>query len=308
MIDLCLLSICTTRHFPLQTIALTTLIELLGSALTLQGTEGGMSIHITATRSPFTPEQVSLLLDDTPFFQYITLYLWERLSDDHDQTTHSQASKLLSMLHSMLPNDQCDELIHQQLASVPRQDNEWPMLEQYKRFSQLWNSTRDVPSFNDEYFTKSFSCCLLSTMAMLNVTGHYSLKALVEQWTCDCFAHGDINRILDSLLIVFLSLDTARIGIQRVNSLFPKDFSLDASVSSGDGDETNEIICSMTFEQEYPEEHDDEYTNDYETEQEDGDEDKRVRSFKGINCIHGHFSILDRFQRRQPSSRFGLPR
>jgi hypothetical protein len=189
-IDLCILSLCKSNHFSLQTIAISLLIELFGYTLSSSNSNEKLSII------PLFPQkQVLLLVNETHFFQHIIADLWEYLSDRYDREYNLKSSHLLSMLHSMLPNNLCEDLICNQIfiQNITQDENDVKILEGYKRFFKLWNSTRDVSFLTNEYLTKSFQHCLLCVLNILQKSNNFCLKSIVEQWICDCFVHGEKN-------------------------------------------------------------------------------------------------------------------
>lgn len=127
------------------------------------------------------------MLNETDFFQYIIAYLWEYLSEKYNREYNLKVSHILLLLHSMLPNNLCEDLIYKQLSLRNNQQFQTEMntIEVYKRFFKLWNSTRDI--FN---ITKSFQNCLIYVLNILKESNHDSLKLMIEQWTYDCFIHG----------------------------------------------------------------------------------------------------------------------
>ena len=204
-IDLCVLSVCQSGHFFIQTIAISVLIELLGYTLCLTngkssnellpGTNLTLPDNISIIPS-FNQEQVALLINETLFFQHITAYLWEYLSDRYERQYNLKASRILSMLHSMLPNCDCEDLICNQLSSthIQQYENELLIMEAYKRFFKLWNSTRDISIVTYGHLSKTFERCLLIVISVLNESNNHCLKSIVQQWTCDCFVHGKHER------------------------------------------------------------------------------------------------------------------
>ena len=211
-IDLCVLSVCESGHFFIQTIAISVLIELLGYTLCLSqpksnnnsneislGTSLTLPDNVSIIPS-FNQEQVSLLINETLFFQHITAYLWEHLSEKYERQYNLKASRILSMLHSMLPNCDCEDLICNQLSSthIQQYENELTIIDAYKRFFKLWNSTRDISIVTYGHLTKTFERGLLIVISILNESNNHCLKSMVQQWTCDCFIHGNIQLFLCS--------------------------------------------------------------------------------------------------------------
>jgi hypothetical protein len=212
-IDLCVLSVCESGHFFIQTTAISILIELLGYTLCLSNSKTINNIsketnlilpdNISIIPS-FNQEQASLLINETLFFQHITAYLWEHLSEKYERQINLKASRILSMLHSMLPNCDCEDLICNQLSStrIQHYENELIIIDAYKRFFKLWNSTRDTSLITYGHLTKTFERCLLIIISILNESNNHCLKSMVQQWTYDCFIHGKQNKTTDFFLCV----------------------------------------------------------------------------------------------------------
>jgi hypothetical protein len=163
LMDLCVLALCRTGHFSFQTIAISVLIEF------------------------------SLFLNETDFFQYIIAYLWEYLSEKYNREYNLKAVYSLLILHSMLPNNLCEDLVCKQLSFMNNQQFliDVNVIEGYKRFFKLWNSTRDLSNIK-----KSFQQCLIHVLSILKESGHHCLKSMVEQWIYDCFIRGKKKAIV----------------------------------------------------------------------------------------------------------------
>ncbi|CAF1177973.1 unnamed protein product, partial [Rotaria sordida] len=281
--DICVLSLCISDHFSLQTIAISVLIELFGYTLSLYSSNKKNSIDILANNqliiSSFTYEQVLLLINETEFFQYIIAYFWEYLNDKYDREYNLKASHILSILHSMLPNNLCEDLIYNQLSLINIQQIEIDIkiIEEYKKFFKLWNSIRNIPHIKNEHITKSFQHCLIYILKILKESNDYCLKSIVQKWTYDCFTHGDVCRIFDILLIMLLHSDTARVSIQRFDPIIHKEFFLDQQIN------INEIKFSMIPDDENNEDYDDEFVHDDKVQEEETDHDKRIRAISSIN-------------------------
>ena len=241
-IDLCILAVCQSGHFSIQTIAISVLIELLGYTLCLSNpkssdgnpTGTGLILPENVSIIPsFNQEQVNLLINETLFFQHITAYLWEHLSDRYERQSNLKASRLLSMLHSMLPNGDCEDLICNQLSltQIQQYDNEMIIIDAYKRFFKLWNSTRDISIITFRHLMKTFEQCLLIVINILKESNNHCLKSMVQQWICDCFIHGDIYRIFDILLTILLNPDTARISVQKLHPVNHREYFLNRQIN-----------------------------------------------------------------------------
>ncbi|CAF1093610.1 unnamed protein product [Adineta ricciae] len=231
-VDLIILAFCQT---PLQAQATSVLIEICSHSLN--------NHHLCSF------EQVLFLLNETEFFRYIVAYLWEYLSEKCSRECKYRASCNLSSLHSMLPNDLCEDYI---LKNFEEPTSEWEVMEKYKRFFHLWNSTRDRLS-------RSFQSCLVHVLNRLNDSKDSCLKLLIQQWVYDCFVHGDIYRFFDIFMMQLLDVDTTRREIQRVDWI----------VVGADSDEIQFVL---------PMDADDNDENDYA----ETDDDKRVL----LNCIN----------------------
>ncbi|CAF5144475.1 unnamed protein product, partial [Rotaria sp. Silwood1] len=258
--------------------AISILIELFGYTLSLYISHKKDSIDILTTNlliiPSFTQEQVSLLVDETEFFQYIIAYFWEYLSDKYGREYNLKASHLLSIVHSMLPNNLCEDLILNQLSlkNIQQIEIDIKIIEEYKKFFKLWNSTRDIPHFKNEHITKSFQNCLIYVLKILKESNDYCLKSIVQKWTSDCFIHGDVCRIFDILLIMLLHSDTARVSIQRFDPIVHKEFFLDQQIDS------NEIRFSVISDDETNEDYDDEFIHDDEAQEVESNNDKQIRT------------------------------
>ncbi|CAF4045021.1 unnamed protein product [Rotaria sp. Silwood2] len=286
--DICILALCISDHFSLQTIAISVLIELFGYTLSLNTSNKKNAIDILGNNlliiPSFTQEQVLLLLNETEFFQYIIAYFWEYLSDKYGREYNLKASHILSILHSMLPNNLCEDLICNQLSLINIQQIEIDIkiMEEYKKFFKLWNSTRDIHHIKNENIAKSFQHCLIYVLRVLRESKDYCLKSIVQKWTSNCFIHGDVCRIFDILLIMLLHSDTARVSIQRFDPIVHKEFFLNQQTN------TNEIRFSVISDDENSEDYDDEFIQDDETQEEEIDKDKQVRA---VSCINPSESI-----------------
>ena len=175
LMDLCVLSLCRTGYFDVQTISISVLTELFHFALK------------NSKASEDNPPSLELFLDKTDFLRYLIAYLWEYLSDKYQHEHNFQAAYSLIILHSMLPNNLCEELICQELSLKENQpsSNEISLIEGFKRFFKLWNTTRDLSNL-----TKSFEQGLIHVLSILQESNHNCLKTMVEQWINDCFIYG----------------------------------------------------------------------------------------------------------------------
>jgi hypothetical protein len=189
LIDLCILALCKTGHFSFQTIALSVLIELFDNALKMKKSTDNVT------------NSLSLFLNETDFFQYIIAYLWEYLSEKYNREYNLKAAYSLLILHSMLPNNLCEDLVSHQLSFINQKQFsiDINIIEGYKRFFKLWHSTRDLSNI-----TKSFQQCLIHALSILKESDHHCLKSMVQQWIYDCFIRGK-TRFFDYIFEIFFS-------------------------------------------------------------------------------------------------------
>jgi hypothetical protein len=187
--DLCILALCKTGHFSFQTIALSVLIELFDNALKMKKSTDNVT------------NSFSLFLNETDFFQYIIAYLWEYLSEKYNREYNLKAAYSLLILHSMLPNNLCEDLVSHQLSFINQKQFsiDINIIEGYKRFFKLWHSTRDLSNI-----TKSFQQCLIHALSILKESDHHCLKSMVQQWIYDCFIRGK-TRFFDYIFEIFFS-------------------------------------------------------------------------------------------------------
>ncbi|CAF3286202.1 unnamed protein product, partial [Rotaria sp. Silwood2] len=168
------------------------------------------------------------------------------------------------------------------LINIQQIEIDIKIMEEYKKFFKLWNSTRDIHHIKNENIAKSFQHCLIYVLRVLRESKDYCLKSIVHKWTSNCFIHGDVCRIFDILLIMLLHSDTARVSIQRFDPIVHKEFFLNQQTN------TNEIRFSVISDDENSEDYDDEFIQDDETQEEEIDKDKQVRA---VSCINPSESI-----------------
>lgn len=278
--DLCVLSLCRTEHFRFQTIAISVITDLFDYALK------------TPKAAEHDANSLSLFLDKTDFFRYLIAYLWEYLSEKYHREYNLQAAYSLIILHSMLPNNLCEDLICHELSLKDNCESSTGIniIEGYKKFFKLWNSTRDLSNI-----TKSFQQCLIHVLSALKESSHSCLKSMVQQWIYDCFIRGkkstkffdwfanifflgDMCRIFNVLLIMLLHSDITRISRQRFDSDSDQEMVHDSILrkSNFETSETLEITFSLRSFDGNHEDYEDENMYDHDAEQEDIDGGKQV--------------------------------
>lgn len=249
-------------------------------------------------------EQMLFLVNETDFFKYIISYYWEYLNDQYSREYNLKASHILTILHSILPNNLCEDLIYNQLSIINIQQDEI-IIEEYKKFFKLWNSTREISNFKPEHFKKSFQNCLIYVLRILKESNNYDLKSIIQQSVYDSFIHGktlktsllftfirniflgDVCRIFDTLLIMLLHSDTARVDLQRFDPNVHKEFFQDEPINVINvNDETTSSLIQEDDENE------DIYYD--EISEEENENNKRVSLFL-IAIFNHRFIMIDSY-------------
>ena len=216
------------------------------------------------------------LFNETDFIQYLIADLWRHFNANSSLDEQMNASNTLSKLHSILPDHRCDQLICHQFSF------ETYPFDEYKRFFQFWH-------FNQNY-DKAFEQCLLT---VLYPSKHHYLKSLVQQWICQCYTHGDINRIFRILFHHLHQCKRSQTNLQRLNEHIQEEFfSIDINVPN-------------TFDEDY----DDEYMRDYQMEHEEDNQITLSESNKSTNQFIKFPSFLSSFSSpnlsKSPKNRTG---
>lgn len=242
LIDLCTLSLGKINHFSFQILALSVLIELFK--------HNRNRTHLFA------------LTNETDFFQYIIAYLWEYLNEDYTCDFHKKSTMILANLELILPMNLCENLISKQLSFVDiyQTQNYLQTIDDYKRFFQLWNRTRQ--------FSCSFQQPLIQVLSSLKQTNQNCIKNIIHEWITHCFIRGDICRIFDILLLMLLHSDTTRIPIRQYNSSTEQDSTSNSNVD-------HEMTFALVFDDD---ELEDENQGENEIEPEETDDGKQVKN------------------------------
>lgn len=143
--------------------------------------------------------------------QVATNRLWEMLRDE-DARYHLHVAELLQKLHNLAPNDGvCENVLCRGLSS----DSAEKQIEAQKRFAVLWHLLRDIkqkPQATLRYFDR----CLFQMLDCLTKdSGPH--RAISQFWLEHSLSRGDLNRILEPVLIVLLHPDTSRVSINHVS-------------------------------------------------------------------------------------------
>jgi hypothetical protein len=189
-IDLCLLSICRTNCFSLQYIATCHLMNLFSSYTRAE-----------QTRVSTAYQHITILFNQSEYFSYLIACLWYYSRRHYTRHEQINASQLLLTIHSILPDDRCDELICQHLFAVDRAQRniDATLLDEYQHFFTFWHFIRHSSSIPCQYRVKTFSHCLFALLTLAQQTTSYSLKSIVQQWLCrQCLLHGRYSLNIDS--------------------------------------------------------------------------------------------------------------
>lgn len=174
--------------------------------------------------------------------------LWSHLGNtSHIETpqtssTDKRASILFCLLHELLPNSLCEEIIINNFLSAQNISHLIQKVDSFKRFTRLWHWSRELNSSSDlqneenylnneelsistiKYgkLTKTFERCLLILLDMLGKDDTpRSLSKLIQEWLISCITdYNDLARLMDILLVSLLHPSTARVSVQYfINNL-----------------------------------------------------------------------------------------
>lgn len=143
--------------------------------------------------------------------QVATNRLWEMLREN-DARYHLRVAELLQKLHNLAPNDSvCENVLCRDLSS----DSAEKQIEAQKRFAILWHLLRDIRQ-KPQATTRFFDRCLFQMLDCLTKdSGPH--RAISQFWLEHSLFRGDLNRILEPVLIVLLHPDTSRVSINHVS-------------------------------------------------------------------------------------------
>ncbi|XP_022650868.1 protein dopey-1-like isoform X3 [Varroa jacobsoni] len=181
------------------------------TVLSLMSEARGKGVHSMVILPMIHPLELRFIVEETRFMQVATNRLWEMLRDE-DARYHLHVAELLQKLHNLAPNDGvCENVLCRGLSS----DSAEKQIEAQKRFAVLWHLLRDIkqkPQATLRYFDR----CLFQMLDCLTKdSGPH--RAISQFWLEHSLSRGDLNRILEPVLIVLLHPDTSRVSINHVS-------------------------------------------------------------------------------------------
>lgn len=241
--------------FEFQSITLNTLIELIqlsesvNSHFSQQSQCQSQSDPKCLLQSIFTKRQIEFIFNQSKFGYLTARMLWSHLAphsnSQNESSTDKRASILFCLLHELLPNNLCEEIIINNLLNQSNTcfNNDTYLtsnlnlkIDAFKRFTRLWHWSRELNSNsdsriddnflnNDEFsvstikygkLTKTFERCLLILLDMLGKEETpRSLSKLIQEWIVNCITdYNDLARLVDILLVSLMHPSTARVSIQ----------------------------------------------------------------------------------------------
>ncbi|XP_067674328.1 protein dopey-1-like isoform X1 [Haliotis asinina] len=245
---------CFVDCFEIQSAAIATILELITLTQSVQSvtenkgqeTRQRMSTSERGTVSvvilpSLLPRHLQYINDNMVFYQTVARELWSFLSSKFSMH-HLQCVELFHQLHQVTPNSWvCEDVIGTALVS----DNEIERIEALKKFTVLWHLTRDLKiDHNPGHPVRTFDRSMFVVLDYLKEESN-ATKTLAATWLTHVVQRGDINRVLQPLLLMLLHPDTARISIQHVNVHKPKKVQLS---ESGDEDDINAKVYAISSE------------------------------------------------------------
>ncbi|OQR69932.1 protein dopey-1-like, partial [Tropilaelaps mercedesae] len=181
------------------------------TVLSLMSEARGKGVHSMVILPIIHPLELRFIVEETRFMQVATNRLWEMLRSE-DSRYHLRVAELLQKLHNLAPNDSvCENVLCRGLSS----DSAEKQIEAQKRFAVLWHLLRDIRQ-KPQATTRYFDRCLFQMLDCLTKdSGPH--RAISQFWLEHSLSRGDLNRILEPVLIVLLHPDTSRVSINHVS-------------------------------------------------------------------------------------------
>ncbi|KAL5009879.1 hypothetical protein ScPMuIL_012184 [Solemya velum] len=161
------------------------------------------------------PHHLRYLNGHLQFYKLVATVLWNYLSQS-ESVCHQRSVELFHFLHQVTPNSWvCEDVIGQALTA----DRQEKRIEAYKKFTVLWHLTRDKrtdvnPGLPLRTFDRSMFVVVDSLKDEMS-----PMKTLATTWLTHVVQRGDINRVLEPILLMLLHPDTARVSIQHINMI-----------------------------------------------------------------------------------------
>ncbi|CAF0777344.1 unnamed protein product [Brachionus calyciflorus] len=284
--DLFVISTCSQMHnhkllFEFQSISLNTLIELIhlsesvNSHFTPKKTQSDPKCLL---QTIFNKKQIEFIFNQSRFGYLTAQMLWSHLApcpnqlDPYANCTDKRASILFCLLHELLPNNLCEEIIIKNFL-IPQNFNLNSdiyttsslnkKIDSFKRFTRLWHWSRELNTSSDlddleelsvstiKYgkLTKTFERFLLILFDHLTKEDTpRSLNKIIQDWLTSCITdYNDLARLIDILLVSLVHPSTARVSVQFfINNILNTGNSKSTNFSDVD-DSANSSFESKVF-------------------------------------------------------------
>ncbi|KAL5265755.1 hypothetical protein ACHWQZ_G006460 [Mnemiopsis leidyi] len=192
-----------------------TLTVLIGLTLSIAEEQGAgrkaLEGSVAVVLMPMLSEtQLRYIQSKTTYFADIVQSLWGYLAANY-ANLHHRVVKLLWKLHHLAPSPDITEDVIGAMLSSNLVSNR---LEALRRFTVFWHISASLADNCKEWSKLQVSGKDLSrtTLVLLECLGgsDYQSRLLAKAWISQCFHYGDLNRILDPLLIQLLHPSSAR--------------------------------------------------------------------------------------------------
>ena len=234
--------------FEVQSVSLNTLIELihLSESINSHYNKRSASDPKCLLQTIFPQCQIDMIFNQSKFGHVTAQMLWSHLCPMSNQLepmvncTDKRASILFCLLHELLPNNLCEDIIVKNFLQTSNYTinsdlyttfNLKQKIDSFKRFTRLWHWSRELNSSKDlqdieelsvstiKYgkLTKTFEKFLLILFDHLTKEDTpSSLNKIIQEWLASCIAdYNDLGRLLDILLVCLVHPSTARVSIQH---------------------------------------------------------------------------------------------
>ena len=230
--DLFIISCCLSQNdneniFEFQSITINTLLEFFFISesfySSLTNTNDNSSVKLLVT-TVFTHKQLSLIYNESNIGEIIGSKLWSYLSHKPNNSNidtfkyHKRAATLFCLLHELLPNNLCEDIISKSLNG-----DETMQLDTIRRFIHLWHWSKELQNNTTQQqqsrkIVKTFERCVFMLIDLIDKSTS-PVNKLIQEWLNKSINDGDLCRILDILIISLLHPNTTRLSVQFYNKL-----------------------------------------------------------------------------------------
>jgi hypothetical protein len=213
--------------FEFQSITINTLLEFFfisesfySSLSEFNSSNSSVKLLVTTV---FTHKQLNLIYNESSIGEIIGSKLWSYLSHKPNNSNtdtfkyHKRAATLFCLLHELLPNNLCEDIISKSLNG-----DETMQLDTIRRFIHLWHWSKELQNNTTQQqnrkIVKTFERCVFMLIDLIDKSTS-PVNKLIQEWLNKSINDGDLCRILDILIISLLHPNTTRLSIQFYNKL-----------------------------------------------------------------------------------------